>query len=690
MSATAQQILDSSDIVRGPLSRTWGFNVDLISYDEVKDDVLPASWVALRPRVAQLYADGKLRETVARMPIEQTGHLDGLALLKAKSLLYTIAQAYVDEGRRDDGMSELWKQSTHFPPSLEQPMQEISSRLHTLNYCTLADLCLNNTSLQPSLVQQYVGAQAWEIPKDALMLDTPVCSGLMEGEDEETRRIRETTEFHFFCATTDMNLATADLPGLVVDCQKAVASGDVAAVKALLPAMLTSIERMSDAFARITHKVVPPKVWHLSVAKLTVGYGGHFGPSGPQHPTIHLLDAFLGRQNFKSELGSVVHRTRPLLQPNHVDFINAVEGGPQLREFVLSQPKDSELSSLYQDVVDTYINGFLGGHRRKAFAYLQAFSTRNREFSAGTQYDHTQDVPRQMFNQFTESMAERAADLDLAKGARALKAKLQRQGSAFGPKKDKTSPEKSELWLWIEAVLERLPAVLPSASTFAFWSVAADEADALPAPTPPTPSTPHTPPDETPASVATLQCASFKSALSALDIDMPESIQKTITKSMTRSFSRKSSRKPSAARSEALTQMVKRAVTTVGNTPHQLQQLESSLWQQIESSPQAVFKRSITTISANIENVMSDLVKEVCEEEEEEEGEGEGETEQETTTTAANAKEIHLGGCPMLMMMGGVEGSCPVTGRDKGSAAAAAGAGVRVGGCPFLNGQVDK
>ena len=245
-----------------------------------------------------------------------------------------------------------------------------------------------------------------------------------------------------------------------------------------------------------------------------------------------------------------------------------------------------------------------------------------------------------------------------------------------------TNPERSELWLWIEAVLERLPAVLPSASAFAFWSMAAAD-DALP--TPPTPSTPHTHKhaaaagEATPDSIAALQCESFKSALSALDIDMPESIQRSITKSMTRSLSRKlsmstntataRSRKASVAPSEALAEMVKRAVTTVGST--QQPQMGSS------RSPQAAFKRSITTISTGIENVIEDLVHEdVCEG-----GEGEGDAAQETAA-------VHMGGCPMLMMMGdtggvgGVRESCPVAGGKKG--ASVGGVAVRKG-CPFRN-----
>ena len=179
---------------------------------------------------------------------------------------------------------------------------------------------------------------------------------------------------------------------------------------------------MNDAFGKLIMRDVPPKLWHNTVAKLTVGHNGNEGPSGLQHPCVHLMDVFLGRTGYGSDLGRLASNARELLPSNHRRFLEAVHAGPDLKDFVrlvkaMATPESSSrLVDALRRVLDAYTTrGFLGVHRKKAFAYLKEGSAGQAERAStggaalaalGTTGPDV-SFPKLMWRNFTASLQER-------------------------------------------------------------------------------------------------------------------------------------------------------------------------------------------------------------------------------------------------------------------------------------------
>ena len=103
------------------------------------------------------------------------------------------------------------------------------------------------------------------------------------------------------------------------------------------------------------------------------GVGQTFrGETGAQSAIIPAADGVLGIDHEKDELREYLMEMRQYMPPRHVKFIEAVEAGPSVRNFVKSE-NDSKLTSIFNECVEI-VADFRAKHLEYAGTYIHAQS----------------------------------------------------------------------------------------------------------------------------------------------------------------------------------------------------------------------------------------------------------------------------------------------------------------------------
>ena len=101
------------------------------------------------------------------------------------------------------------------------------------------------------------------------------------------------------------------------------------------------------------------------------GVGQKFrGETGAQSAIIPAMDGVLGIEHEKDELREYLMEMRTYMPPAHVAFIQAVEAGPSVRDFVTSTKKRS-LTEVFNDCIELVAN-FRAMHLEYAGTYIHA------------------------------------------------------------------------------------------------------------------------------------------------------------------------------------------------------------------------------------------------------------------------------------------------------------------------------
>jgi indoleamine 2,3-dioxygenase len=101
------------------------------------------------------------------------------------------------------------------------------------------------------------------------------------------------------------------------------------------------------------------------------GAGQKFrGETGAQSAIIPAMDAVLGIEHERDELREYLMEMRMYMPPRHVAFIEAVEAGPSVRNFV-SIAKRASLTTVFNDCVELVAN-FRAMHLEYAGTYIHA------------------------------------------------------------------------------------------------------------------------------------------------------------------------------------------------------------------------------------------------------------------------------------------------------------------------------
>lgn len=415
--------------LQGPVSKEYGFMNDPIAMKSAQV-ILPPSWIELWQNLPKHFIEKEVRdicihklEDLDVYDIYKKCENDPLSFMKTKSVVFCIAQGCIDFDRV---IAKEMPEPLPLPDKIQKAMDDFAEICKCPDYCALADMSLTASIL----VNEDIDVRNCTF--DDFLLICPVNNSPSKEEvangDTASAKIRGNAENRFHNTPTMIEYRVSDLVGIVAQIQKTIAlceslSDDSVQYENCIEHILDLIAQAKESFARLrvgfallSKRTVDPVVWHRDIVKYTSGYGGHLGLSGPQTPCVHLIDAFLGRKSFKTELGKTSMKAFLQTQHNHQVFIKSVAEGPQLRDFAEKcnqQQHDHPLALAYNDLVKSYTQGFLAVHKGRAMEFAQkGFGEAGpREFTAETDYvwPATEKVVKKLQRFFDEATQERGS-----------------------------------------------------------------------------------------------------------------------------------------------------------------------------------------------------------------------------------------------------------------------------------------
>jgi len=177
----------------------------------------------------------------------------------------------------------------------------------------------------------------------------------------------------------------------IEEAQTAVVAQDAGQVELALTKMRTALSAMYEVLGRMTERCDPYIYFHRvrpyifgwrnnpSLPDGVVyegvdeykGVGQKFrGETGAQSAIIPAMDGVLGIEHEKDELREYLMEMRTYMPPKHVAFIEAVEAGPSVRNFV-TMIKRSSLTQVFNDCIELVAN-FRAMHLEYAGTYIHA------------------------------------------------------------------------------------------------------------------------------------------------------------------------------------------------------------------------------------------------------------------------------------------------------------------------------
>jgi len=177
----------------------------------------------------------------------------------------------------------------------------------------------------------------------------------------------------------------------IEEAQAAVVAQDTEKVEAALIKMRAALSAMYEVLGRMPERCDPYIYFHRvrpyifgwrnnpSLPDGVVyegvdeykGVGQKFrGETGAQSAIIPAMDGVLGIEHEKDELREYLMEMRTYMPPKHVAFIQAVEAGPSVRNFVTTVKKSS-LTQVFNDCIELVAN-FRAMHLEYAGTYIHA------------------------------------------------------------------------------------------------------------------------------------------------------------------------------------------------------------------------------------------------------------------------------------------------------------------------------
>lgn len=177
----------------------------------------------------------------------------------------------------------------------------------------------------------------------------------------------------------------------IEEAQEAVVAQDVEKVEAALIKMRAALSAMYEVLGRMPERCDPYIYFHRvrpyifgwrnnpSLPDGVVyegvdeykGVGQKFrGETGAQSAIIPAMDGVLGIEHERDELREYLMEMRTYMPPKHVAFIQAVEAGPSVRNFVTTVKKSS-LTQVFNDCIELVAN-FRAMHLQYAGTYIHA------------------------------------------------------------------------------------------------------------------------------------------------------------------------------------------------------------------------------------------------------------------------------------------------------------------------------
>jgi indoleamine 2,3-dioxygenase len=312
-----------------------------------------AAWDELGFELPKLLAARRARSRLDRLPAPDLDELPDAALPRAMVLLSFFGHAYVYQSWQTEVADRL-------PAALARPWVTIANRLGRPPVLSYASYALDNwRRLDP----------AGPIALGNLAL----LQNFLGGIDEEW----------FITVHIQIEAQAAPALALLPAIQRAAASGESATVTAALRSVAEALDRMNQTLLRMPdncdpyiyyHRVRPfIHGWQQHPVVYEGEYGGapqtFFGETGAQSTIVPCLDAVLGVRHRQDDLRAYLAEMRRYMPPRHVAFLEQLEAGPSVRDFVLSNSANA-LRSAY-DACVAGVEAFRSTHLEYAGRYIQ-------------------------------------------------------------------------------------------------------------------------------------------------------------------------------------------------------------------------------------------------------------------------------------------------------------------------------
>ncbi len=396
----------TGDELEGFLSEECGFLPRLEAERE-----LPAShraWDEIAAALPSLWRDIGVRAAVRDLP-PLRGTEDVLParyVRRASTLLSVVAHSYVHSDR---------DRSADLPPALVQAWDDVGRRLGKPEpFMRYEDAALGN----------------WFRPDPSARLTIEDLRLLVPATGLET-------EHRFYLTQVETHARATPIVGAVVRAQEALARGDEAALEAELLLMIETVRALTDEVLvkldpnPYSPTTVDPILFGGIVADLAVPYQQHIpGPSGTAAPLFHVLDAFLGRKVFDSDIGVDAIRLRKWGPKAVARFVAAVSASPGAQDILATGSR--RLRGLVQTLIDAYSGprGWLEAHRIMVYGFIEMSFKAGRPVTIGGFGGTFHDRPWRTVH---EALMESRAERELAAPAHAQQGLLRERDQATYP-----------------------------------------------------------------------------------------------------------------------------------------------------------------------------------------------------------------------------------------------------------------
>lgn len=311
-----------------------------------------AAWDELAADLPSLYQRVGIRDALRSMPVlpADEASLADEHLLRAATLMAIFGHAWVRIEIADDG---------EIPPPVWAPWTQVARRMGRGDepFMQYNDLILTNWRMRDPAASDPLAIENLE-----LLVPT----------------VGNQTEQVFYLTQVEMTAHAAPLVEAAVRAQEAMTEDDAAGFKEQLLVMLDVVRSLVErSFVKIdpnplAYSHCDPVIWGTTVAPFGVSLSErHPGPGGTASPVFHLMDAFLGRKDYSSQLGHESSSLRVVAPPLQQEFIKSISS-VDLAAFLVRM-KSPALNGLVQTVGEAYAgdHGLIAAHRLKAYGFLE-------------------------------------------------------------------------------------------------------------------------------------------------------------------------------------------------------------------------------------------------------------------------------------------------------------------------------
>ena len=340
------------------LSRERGF---LPSCDPLtKLDAYFGLWEGMAKELPKLLVSDRLRTILGQMPVLDVDRLDQGQCERAMLLLSFLGHGYV------------WCDSPpadHVPPGIAIPWYRVAQRVGRPPVLSYASYALSN----------------WK----RIAQDEPVALGniallqnFLGGKDEEW----------FVLVHVDIEAKAGPAMAASVDAQDSVHRQDSSALIRHLRVMAESLSKMNQTLSRMPEHC-DPYIYYHRVRPFIHGWKDNpalpnglvyqgveelqglplvfRGETGAQSSIIPSMDAALGVAHEEDPMRPYLLEMRQYMPPEHSTFIDTLERGPSIREFVVREQCDCpELGDVYNACLKE-LGTFRSKHLEYAASYIR-------------------------------------------------------------------------------------------------------------------------------------------------------------------------------------------------------------------------------------------------------------------------------------------------------------------------------